>query len=77
MNISTFTFKGIDIEVTYKKGTLAYVFAFNGENYGNALKPESKKTMDVANCCFLLLTNALESIEALQTNENKWFCSKN
>lgn len=70
MNISTFTFKGIDIEVTLNKGLLAYVFTVDDKKYGNALKPASKKTMDIANTCFLLLTNAIESIEALNQDEN-------
>jgi len=70
MKISTFTHKGIDIDLTFNKGLLAYAFNVNGERFGNALKPASKSVLDVASTTFLLLTNAFESIESIQ-NETK------
>jgi hypothetical protein len=66
MKISTFTLKGIDIDLTFNKGVLAYIFTFDGKQYGNAIKPKSRSVLDVSSTTFLLLTNALESIEALK-----------
>lgn len=70
MNIHTFTLKGKDIEVTYNNGFLAYTFMFNDQPYGQKMKPESKKVLDIASCTYLLLINALETMEQLEKDDN-------
>lgn len=64
--ISTFTLKGKDIDLLYNNGALAYSFEHNGKAYGNKVELPSKKVMDIASAVFLLLTNALETSEALE-----------
>ena len=69
MQISTFTYKGQDIEVTLMNGFLAYSFNYEGKDYGAKLKLPSKKTKDVVDHSFGLLLNAIETYE--QLNKNK------
>ena len=69
MKISTFTLKDRDIDVTLRNKKLSYTFQHGGNNYGGAVVLESTKQMDVVNATFLLLINALETIEAI-SNEN-------
>ncbi len=64
--ISTFTYKGKDIDMLYQKGNIAYTFEHDGKQYGYKVKLPSKSVMDVASTTFLLLTNAIETLEALQ-----------
>lgn len=71
--ISTFTFKGRDIDMLYDKGNLAYTFEYEGKQYGYKVEVPSKSVIDIASAAFLLFTNAVETLEVLekQTNENK------
>lgn len=69
--VSIFQFKGVNIELTFSKGSLAYGFEIEGKNYGISMKLPSKKVMDVASITFLLITNATETIDKL--NENQTF----
>lgn len=69
MQISTFTYKGQDIEVTLNNGFLAYALSYNGQSYGAKVKLPSRKTKDVVDHTFNLLLNAIETYE--QLNENK------
>lgn len=68
--ISTFTLKGKDIDLLYRNGFLAYTFEHEGKNYGNKVKLASRKVVDVASATFLLLENALSSLENLNDNNS-------
>ena len=71
MKISTFTFRGKDIEMTYSKKNLAYTFEHDGNHYGYKIQLTGRSVMDVASATFLLLQNAIESMDALGIkNEN-------
>lgn len=69
--ISTFTLKGKDIDLLYNNGFLAYSFEHDGQSYGNKVKLESRKVVDVASATFLLLTNALDTREALENDSTR------
>lgn len=63
--ISTFTVKGTDVDILYRNGQLAYSFIHNGKPYGVKVAPKSRKTADIADAVFLLLTNFLDTKEQL------------
>lgn len=58
--------QGFDIDLLYKNGKIGYTFVWNGQNYGTAIKPNSKKIGDIAAACLLLLINAAETYAELQ-----------
>jgi len=62
--ISTFTHNGQDIEVLYHKGKISYVFELKGKRYGNAVKVQGRKKLDVVNAAFALIINYLETYDA-------------
>lgn len=65
--ISTITLPGnFDIDLMFDKGKLAYTFQYNNQNYGNAVKIESKKVSDIASACMVLFTNAMDTKSALE-----------
>jgi len=67
--VSTITLPiGIDVDILVKNGKIGYTFGFNGQNYGTALKPKSKKVKDIVDACLLLLINAEETYKELQKN---------
>jgi hypothetical protein len=57
--------QGFDIDILFKNGKLGYTFQFNGQNYGTAVKPESRKVADIAAACLLLIINAGETYKEL------------
>ena len=65
MKISTFTYKGIDVDVSYNNKNIAYTFEKDGNTYGGKVKLEKRGIMDIVSATFLLLLNALETHEAL------------
>lgn len=68
--ISTFTYKGKDIDMLYQNGNLAYTLEYNGKQYGYKVEVPSKSIIDIASVSFLLFINAVETLETLQKNEN-------
>jgi hypothetical protein len=64
--ISTFTLQERDIDIVLNNNKLAWTMTHAGKNYGGAVNLTSKKQMDIVNATFLLLINALETIEALK-----------
>lgn len=71
-NISTFTYKGQDIDVTYRNSYLAYSFEKDGNAYGLKVKVTKRGVLDIASVTFQLILNAVETLEALEKqNENK------
>ena len=58
--------QGFDIDILFKNGKIGYTFVFNGQNYGTAVKPKSKKVADIASACLLLLINAEQTYKELQ-----------
>jgi hypothetical protein len=64
--ISTITLtENLDIDLLFDKGKLAYTFQHEGQNYGNAVKLQSKSVVDIASACMLLFTNAIDTKKAL------------
>lgn len=63
--ISQFTFKGTEINMLYRNGYLGYTFEKDGKTYGYRVKPESRSISDISNSCFLLLTNFVDTLEAV------------
>lgn len=70
MDIYTFRYKDVDIDILYKNKAVAFTFEIDGKKYGNKVAVPSRKAQDIINASFLLFTNAAESIEAIK-NENK------
>lgn len=66
MKISTFTFRGVDIDLMFQKRKLAYTLEIDGKRYGNAVDVKSRKTEDLVNATFLLLTNAVDTLDDLK-----------
>lgn len=60
--------QGFDIDILIKNGKIGYTFQFEGQNYGIAIKPKSRKVADVAVACLLLLINADETYKELNKN---------
>lgn len=69
--ISSFILKGQSIDMLYNNGKLAYTFEYDGKNYGQKVEVKSKSILDIASATFLLLENALETIEAVKNLNNK------
>ncbi len=63
--------QGFDIDVLFKNGKIGYTFVYNGQNYGTAIKPQSKKVADIAAACLLLIVNAEETWKELQKDEKE------
>ncbi len=63
--ISTFSYKGQDIDVLYTKGSISYVFEIAGKRYGNAVKAEGKSIRDIMNATAALVLNFIEQYEAV------------
>lgn len=69
MQISQFTYKDTNVDLTYNNGWIAYTFEKNHKTYGGRIKIETKKHMDLISYAFNLAINLLETYEALN-NEN-------
>lgn len=69
--ISTFVLKGQSIDILYNRGNLGYTFEVGGKSYGQKVEVKSKAIIDVASATFLLLENALETIEAVNKLNDK------
>lgn len=63
--------QGFDIDILFKNGKIGYTFVFNGQNYGTAIKPQSRKVADIAAACLLLIVNAEETYRELQKDGGK------
>ena len=66
--ISLFTLRGKEVNMLYKKGTLAYSFEHEGKSYGVSVKLASKSVIDIASATFQLLQNAVETIDTFNEN---------
>ncbi len=56
---------GLEIELLFDKGKLAYTFTYEEQVYGNAVKLPSKSVADIASASMILFTNAIETYENL------------
>jgi hypothetical protein len=63
-NISTFTYKGQDLELLYHKGKISYVFEIGDKRYGNAVKVAGKGSQHIIDASFALIINFIETYEA-------------
>lgn len=57
---------GLEIELYFHKGQLAYSFEYNGQSYGTKITLPSKSIIDIASACLVLFTNAEETYKELQ-----------
>ena len=56
---------GLEIELYFQKGKLAYSFDYEGKPYGTKVTLPSRTVLDIATCCLMLFTNAQESYKEL------------
>lgn len=56
---------GLEIELYYQKGKLAYSFSHEGKSYGTKISLPSKSVRDIASGSLVLFTNALETYKEL------------
>jgi len=56
---------GLEIDLLFENGKLAYTFVHNDKTYGNAVKLPSRKVQDIASSCVVLFSNALSTKEML------------
>lgn len=56
---------GLEIDLYYKKGQLAYTFDYEGKAYGTKITLPSKGILDIASACLILFTNAQETYQEL------------
>lgn len=66
--IYTFTFKEKDIDVLYENKNLAYTFEHEGKHYGSKVELPNKSTMSIVSATWLLIQNAMETLDAVRTN---------
>jgi len=57
--------QGFDIDILIKNGKIGYTFQYDGQNYGTAVTPKSRKVSDIAAACLLLIINAEETYKEL------------
>ena len=57
---------GLEIDLLYANGKLAYTFEHNSKSYGNAIALPSKSIVDIASACLILFTNAVDTKKTLQ-----------
>jgi len=57
--------QGFDIDILIKNGKIGYTFTYEGQNYGQAVTPKSRKVADIAAACLLLIINAEETFREL------------
>ena len=55
----------LQIDLLFQNGKLGYTFDHDGKPYGTSVKIPSKKVADIAACCLVLFTNALETKKEL------------
>ncbi len=60
---------GLEIELYYQNGKLAYSFDYDGKPYGTKITPPSKSVLDIASACLVLFTNAQETYKELTKNK--------
>jgi hypothetical protein len=66
MEVYSFTIKNHQVDMTFKKGFVAYTFEKDGKSYGQKVKVPSRGVMDIISVASLLIINAVETIEALE-----------
>lgn len=56
---------GLEIELYFQNGKLAYSFEYEGKPYGTKITLPSKSVLDIATGCLMLFTNAQEVYKEL------------
>lgn len=70
-NVLQYQILGVEVNVSFENGKLAYTFERGGKSYGNTVKVASALPSDVIAAAFLLAANAAESINGFDSkNEN-------
>lgn len=60
---------GLEIELYYQKGKLAYSFTYEGKPYGTKITLPNRTVIDIASACLILYTNAQATYEELIKNK--------
>ncbi len=60
---------GLEIELYYNKGKLAYSFEFEGKPYGTKVTLPTRTVLDIASACLMLYTNAEETYKELNKSK--------
>jgi len=68
MDIYSFQVKGTQIDITFKKGFIAYAFELEGKSYGQKIRLTNRSTMEAVSATALLIINSFETMEALKKN---------
>jgi hypothetical protein len=64
MNVMTFSYKGIEINLTNRNGFIAYTFHYGADTHGQKIK-SPKKIDDKLSATSLLILNAVDTINKL------------
>ena len=56
---------GVEIELYYQNGQLAYSFDYNEKPYGTKVTLPSRSVLDIATSCLMLFSNAEEIYKEL------------
>ncbi len=62
---------GLNVDILIKNGKIGYAFEYDGQSYGTAVKPKSRKIADIATACLLLLVNAEQTYKELTKDNGK------
>jgi len=62
---------GVQVDILVKNGKIGYTFEHEGQNYGQAVTPKSRKVADIATACLLLIVNADETYKELTKSNGK------
>ena len=66
---SRIDYKDISIDFLKQKGFLGYTFQYEGRNYGNKVPVDKKSEKAIVEATATLFINAIDSYEALKTND--------
>lgn len=66
MKISTFTYDGVDINITLVKNVLEFTFVKNEQKYGQKLQIKGRSKMDVVDATANLVICAIDSIKSIK-----------
>ncbi len=68
--ISQFTYKEQDVDVLFVDSKLSYIFERKGKRYGNMVKVDGRKSVEVVRASIALVMNFAETLDAVIAQEN-------
>lgn len=66
MDVYSFVVRNINVDMTFRKGYLAYVFEKDGKSYGKKMKVPGRAVMDLVSVLTLFIVDIYDTIEALE-----------